>query len=258
MSKEDDGIFTEEEIEAMARKAVEEGKEKLLNEGSVYRYAYLFTLPNKVMEGLEGLEEIKLEIETTKQGPQKEPASAVVILDLCPPDESLIDIIFMLHPEQAPLLGMLAEIGRGTGLSGAEVCIKLAQTWMSARNMLPKDLVGLYFRHMVRKLDAYAYIHVSEGYMGTAEMKKGEPMPKLPSPTKDPNSQETLMVSWETHYGGEMYLTPFTRTERDVGKVTGFEETHTADMTNMTGNIAALLYNVRSLNPVLRHNKKES
>jgi hypothetical protein len=236
-------LMTTEDVKQSATEALEMGKKILLEEGHVTRHACLFTLPGAEQKLPENMK-IEMEERTTKNaGVPKEELSLCVILDLDPTSQDALGIITELYPDMKPLLGLLFTIGEKIVPDVEKRKAHLAESWMEANKVRPHELVGIFFKHMLKKLEAYAYVHVSETW-------------HISTPTKerdhkyledDPNADEALMVTWETKDGGEMMIVPFTREERNKGKVMGFGELKVFPMSETGGRLSSLLYNVKDL-----------
>lgn len=246
-------LLTAEAVKRSALHSLELGKQVLLEEGAVPRHACLYTVPG-AMKKLP--KNVKIETEFKPPGTEDIPdekLGSCVILDLEPSTPDLMGIIIELFPHMEALFGMLDSIGTQFYPDEETRRGRMVEIWLRSNNIRPPELIGSFFKHMIKKLEAYAFVHTSETWHVSTPTKER----KYQYLEDDPNASEALMVNWETKDDGELLILPFTREARGEGKVLSFGELKTCPMELTEGRLSSLLYNVKDLDAMRATKEKE-
>ena len=97
-----------------------------------------------------------------------------------------------------------------------------------ATGMNEQDIIGKFMRHMVKKLNGYAYVHVSETWHldGRKHPEKTRKDFKK-SLEEEPAADEAIAIFTETEEVQQLVCQTFQRTERGKGKVIHIDDPKT-------------------------------
>lgn len=153
------------------------------------------------------------------------------------PDAAMIGAVMRALPahEQKTIQGLLSNVvtrcgdGRpdalvdllafAEGLDGDAVLKSLLKAIMHVKRIDESELLAIYIKDFLSRTRALAYLHVHESWLNTAGARiPGKSLSELP------DSRECIAIRMEAGRFSRFLSLPFTRTQRDVGDVTGFGE----------------------------------
>jgi hypothetical protein len=241
--------LTEEMVQSFAEMTLEHCKEELLGNGCVLRKLAVFCSILSVLKNKDSLlfkqvdfefREVKvMDVSAMAANPGN---SALVILDLNPSEEGLLRMYMHFHPQARPLILACLATAEISGVPKDMASKMILKKTMEANGVAHEGWFATQFmRHVIQKLEAYAYVHSSEVW--TAVSKDQDTV--APRLEDEPTATEALMISTETRRGQRSIMLPFTRSERGTGKVVGFGEPqiHTDMQGPMTNILKAIPVN---------------
>ena len=223
-------VLTEEFFVAWHDRAIEFAKKTLKDEGKLHQMAIVLTLPGLVDISLhKNLMTFEGEFGVLKDVPPTELAELLVPSAM--PEGVQLKIIYdhMLNEEGRERMAILYSVGKQAGLPDQDF---EKHTLNALKKVLGIDETQIFRAHLldiIKKTQALGSIFISETYVSFRHVPAGSsPQEEAKSfkgrPSEDPNSREAIVVSLECDMLLRTVMIPFTRTERDVGEVTGFDE----------------------------------
>jgi len=228
-----------QEIKDFTAKLLEECKKRIVADGHIPRICYVFSSADKVPDSNEAMKAIPLD-EKSNKDPN---ACAITLIDLQPDENGLVNMLRILNPRFSEAYPELAELGKKMGVDEDAIPRHVLNAFFVATGGKENDIIAAYMKLMIKKMDAYAYVHQSETW--AVSMSHEEDRKNFSRDlSKDPRSEEAICVSMETFEYTEMHTVRFHRTERNTGQVTGFEETQslrTGDGNEIRGRLHGIL-----------------
>lgn len=238
-------LVSVETVKDFAADLVKNARETLLEKGWLPRLCWVFTTADKVPDSNGFLEMHHLPNPQNTKAPEnvKDPnATAITILDLNPNDSGLVGMLTALDPKFGEVLPEFLTMGKMMGVDPERIPRHLVNAWCTATNNRPQDITSIYMKHMIKKMEAYAYIHQSESYF--KEYNNEKDAKHHGDLSQDLTSREGFVVSLETHSYAQITTVLFTRTERDKGKVVSFDEPKTMSTDEKGATIGGRLHGI--------------
>lgn len=236
-----------EEVKEYAHGLMNRCKEHLLEHGYVPRICHVFTTSDKMLEiskensSFCEAHHLDQDGNITEPNPDEPVHTSIVMLDLNTNPTSLLNMVAMMEPQFGPKLQSIRMMAAMLQVDDKKAEKRAIDIFIRAANTSESAILGSYMKHMIQKLNAYAYVHQSEQWTAYAEGEK-----KMPRDLSTYEGRgECLSVIWETFNDGENITVDFEREGGKVGegKVSKFSEPKVYPTSQYKGRIFNILRN---------------
>lgn len=221
--------MTDDELKQMQDNHIEIAKQILLESRQLCQIGFVITKRDQVdalFDSGFGIEFLDVKDVLKKDSPEEE--IVVLAVDMSTDYQKLFYVVCQLYPKVAPTIQGLLEVGRRDWkLAESEVYGHIMKPFLQISGLLDKDLTAGVMRLICEKVNAFAAIHISEGWKPRMDV----PREQLPDYLgDDPASVEVVVCSMDAYEFRRMVVIPILRgpspdpNKRDGGEVLGFGE----------------------------------
>lgn len=205
-------------VKRIAHNLVKESQAELLEDGVSPRLCFIFTTADHIPRNIYGMYQLELiEGDNKPNNNDLSTTPVAMIVNLMPDHAGLLAMIGEAFPPAGKTLPTIVSTLGKIGTPESDIPAAVVGGFVKATSITEPQIITAFMKHMVKKVHAYAFIHISEMW-GTLN-PTGRPRSDFPDDlSKYKHRQEIVGINWETHNDGEFISYPFYRERDQVGK----------------------------------------